>query len=153
MLTIARLGHESPSTHPSLVASVPTAQQDSTIFAPRCATWAARPQFRQGMGLFCEYLALPAGNCYPLPDTMSFEVAALMEPLSVSLHAVKRAGPFQGAAVLIMGAGPIGQLNPIGSLGLWGRQGGLERADRLAQGKCPAERRAFGPGPRRRQGP
>lgn len=69
-----------------------------------------------GDGLFCEYLALPAGNCYPLPDTMSFEVAALMEPLSVSLHAVKRAGPFQGHAVLIMGGGPIGQLTLLAAL-------------------------------------
>lgn len=46
-----------------------------------------------------------------LPDKTSFEIGALLEPLSVAIHAVRRASlPAQGASVLIFGAGAIGLL-------------------------------------------
>ncbi|MBV7327461.1 alcohol dehydrogenase catalytic domain-containing protein [Chloroflexi bacterium TSY] len=61
-------------------------------------------------GLFCEYLAFPAPNCYPLPDSFSYGEAAMIEPLSVAMHAIKRAGDISGLSVLIAGGGPIGQL-------------------------------------------
>lgn len=41
-------------------------------------------------GAFCEYIAIRADFLYPIPDSMSFEKAALIEPLSVGLHAVDR---------------------------------------------------------------
>lgn len=45
---------------------------------------------------------------FRLPDHVSFEEGALLEPLSVGVHACKRAGVTIGHKVLICGAGPIG---------------------------------------------
>ncbi len=61
-------------------------------------------------GGFSQHLAVRADQCVPIPDTMSFEVAACAEPLAVALHAVARAGTLTGRQVLIAGAGPIGLL-------------------------------------------
>jgi L-iditol 2-dehydrogenase len=41
-------------------------------------------------GCFCQYLVLPEGCCYPIPDRMSFEAAVLAEPLSIALYSVER---------------------------------------------------------------
>ena len=46
--------------------------------------------------------------CGRLPDNVSFEEGALLEPLSVGVHACQRAGVKVGSKVLICGAGPIG---------------------------------------------
>lgn len=46
-----------------------------------------------------------------LPDHVSFEEGALLEPLSVGVHACRRAGVRLGQTVLICGAGPIGLVN------------------------------------------
>jgi L-iditol 2-dehydrogenase len=59
-------------------------------------------------GAFCEYVAHPAGFCYRLPDEVSLEEGAMCEPLSVGIHAVRRADIGLGDAVLITGAGTIG---------------------------------------------
>ena len=48
---------------------------------------------------------------FRLPDHMSLEEGALLEPLSVAVHACKRAGVTLGSKVLICGAGPIGLVN------------------------------------------
>jgi L-iditol 2-dehydrogenase len=61
-------------------------------------------------GAFCEYIAIRADFLYPIPDSMSFEKAALIEPLSVGLHAVNRGGLKTGETVVIMGMGPIGMM-------------------------------------------
>lgn len=58
-------------------------------------------------GLFRRYVVHPATWCHPIGD-MSFEHGALLEPLSVALAAVERAGVRLGDPVLIAGAGPIG---------------------------------------------
>lgn len=52
-------------------------------------------------------LFLEFHNCR-LPDHVSLEEAALLEPLSVGMHACRRAGVHVGTTVLILGAGPIG---------------------------------------------
>jgi len=52
----------------------------------------------------------PAHVLYPLPDNVSFEQGALAEPLSVLLHASKRAELKAGQSVLVFGAGAIGML-------------------------------------------
>lgn len=44
---------------------------------------------------------------------MTFEEAALLEPLSVGVHACKRGGVTVGKKVLILGSGPIGLVNII----------------------------------------
>ena len=45
---------------------------------------------------------------YPMPDGMDFEVAALVEPLSVSLHGIHRGQVQPGDKAVVFGAGPIG---------------------------------------------
>ncbi len=59
-------------------------------------------------GAFCEYLAWPEDFCFKLPEGMTAEEGAMMEPLSVGLHAVRLAGVRGGDAVAVLGAGPIG---------------------------------------------
>jgi len=45
-----------------------------------------------------------------LPDNISFDAAALLEPLSVAIHAVNRAQPTPGSTALVIGAGAVGLL-------------------------------------------
>lgn len=45
-----------------------------------------------------------------LPDSISFDAAALLEPLSVAIHAVNRAQPTPGSTALVIGAGAVGLL-------------------------------------------
>ncbi|KAK4466885.1 putative sorbitol dehydrogenase [Cladorrhinum samala] len=52
----------------------------------------------------------PAAWCHRLPDNISFDSAALLEPLSVALHAVNRAKPTPGSSALVLGAGAVGLL-------------------------------------------
>lgn len=61
-------------------------------------------------GAFCEYVAWPEDFVFGLPDGMSFEEGAMMEPLSVGLWAVKRGEVEPGDSVAIFGCGPIGLL-------------------------------------------
>lgn len=51
-----------------------------------------------------------AASVVPIPDDLSFDAAALIEPLSVGVHAVRRVPNFVGRRVLVLGAGPIGNL-------------------------------------------
>lgn len=60
-------------------------------------------------GAFAEYLAAPAANVVALPTDMPFEHGALVEPLAVGYHAVRRAPVRAGSTVLVVGGGPIGQ--------------------------------------------
>ncbi|ALE07443.1 sorbitol dehydrogenase [Arthrobacter sp. ERGS1:01] len=61
-------------------------------------------------GVFSEYAVHPAAFCHPVPDSVSDDAAALLEPLSVAL-AARSAGQIRiGDAVLVAGAGPIGLL-------------------------------------------
>ncbi len=59
-------------------------------------------------GAFCEYVAWPEDFIFALPDAMSFEEGAMMEPLSVGLWAAERGGVRPGDSVAIFGSGPIG---------------------------------------------
>lgn len=61
-----------------------------------------------GGGGFAETIVVPAENVVKLPPEISFEQGALVEPLSVSLHAIRRSGLASGDTVAIFGAGPIG---------------------------------------------
>ena len=59
-------------------------------------------------GVFCEYLVWPSDYLFKLPDNVSLEEGAMIEPFSVGLHAARRAGVRAGDSVAIMGSGPIG---------------------------------------------
>ncbi|MEU5102830.1 L-idonate 5-dehydrogenase [Streptomyces sp. NPDC021354] len=61
-------------------------------------------------GGFAARIAVPAEQLRALPEGLDLRRAALAEPLSVALHAVRRAGDLKGRRVLVTGAGPIGCL-------------------------------------------
>ncbi|MBK0418369.1 NAD(P)-dependent alcohol dehydrogenase [Leucobacter sp. CSA1] len=61
-------------------------------------------------GSFSEYAVIDDDFAFPLPPSMTAEEGAMIEPVSVALHACRRAGVFPGARVLVTGAGPIGIL-------------------------------------------
>lgn len=64
--------------------------------------------FGQVSGGFGEIVAVAARNTVKLPDHMTWDQAALVEPLAVGLHGLRRAGLENGARVLVLGAGPVG---------------------------------------------
>lgn len=76
---------------------------------------------RQAMGYefdggFAEFVRIPAialtsGNVFKMPNGMSFEAAALSEPLACCINGQKNAQVGLGDSVLIMGAGPIGLMH------------------------------------------
>jgi len=59
-------------------------------------------------GAFAEYVTIQSDFAFDIPDSVSDEAAALIEPLSVGLWACERADIKPGSRVLIAGAGPIG---------------------------------------------
>lgn len=61
-------------------------------------------------GAFAEYIAVPEYIVYRLPPTLSFADAAMLEAVSVALHAVKLSGIEGDETALVIGAGMIGQL-------------------------------------------
>eukprot|EP00299_Pterocystis_sp_00344_P017838 c8936_g1_i1.p1 GENE.c8936_g1_i1~~c8936_g1_i1.p1 ORF type:complete len:252 (-),score=41.39 c8936_g1_i1:12-767(-) len=64
-------------------------------------------------GALCEYITHPSNWCYRLPENISFDQAALVEPLAVAIQAVKRGRVTLGDKVLITGAGPVGILSLV----------------------------------------
>jgi len=61
-------------------------------------------------GAFAEYVAVPDRIVYPLPAQMPFPQAAMLEAVSVALHAVRLSDSAPGATALVLGAGMIGLL-------------------------------------------
>lgn len=61
-------------------------------------------------GTLCKYWRLPEDFCYRLPEHVSLEEGALVEPLSVAVHICRQAGIAFGQSVVVFGAGPIGLL-------------------------------------------
>ncbi|MBM3783666.1 MAG: galactitol-1-phosphate 5-dehydrogenase [Acidobacteria bacterium] len=61
-------------------------------------------------GAFAEYVAVPARICYKLPDALPYEHAALIEAVSVAVHAVDITPVRLGDTAVVVGAGMIGLL-------------------------------------------
>jgi len=61
-------------------------------------------------GCLADQIVIDAACAYPIPDSMTFDQAALVEPASVGLWAARRAGLTPGESVLVVGAGPVGIL-------------------------------------------
>ena len=57
-----------------------------------------------------EFFVLPEWNVFKLADDISLDYAAMIEPVSVGVHAVRRGGDVTGKKVLVLGAGTIGNL-------------------------------------------
>ncbi|MHC4743085.1 MAG: zinc-dependent alcohol dehydrogenase [Planctomycetota bacterium] len=62
----------------------------------------------QGGGCLCEYLVMPEKCCFPTNDAITLEQAALCEPFSIGVYAVKRGTLPADARIAILGMGPIG---------------------------------------------
>jgi L-iditol 2-dehydrogenase len=61
-------------------------------------------------GAFAEYVILPQHILYRLPETLSFEKAAMIEPISIAFHAVNRVPLSINDSVIVVGVGMIGVL-------------------------------------------
>ena len=61
-----------------------------------------------GGGGFADYIARGAAGCYNLPDNLSWEEGALVEPMAVSVHGIRRGRLHGGETVAVLGAGSIG---------------------------------------------
>jgi len=61
-------------------------------------------------GGFAEYVKVPEWNLIELPDTITFEQAAMLEPMAVAVHAMRRVDIAEGSTVAVCGLGTIGLL-------------------------------------------
>lgn len=61
-------------------------------------------------GALAEYLSIPANLVYELPNELSYDEGVLVEPLSIAVYAVRKAGINVGDTVAVVGQGPIGLL-------------------------------------------
>ncbi|GAB3618472.1 NAD(P)-dependent alcohol dehydrogenase [Okibacterium endophyticum] len=59
-------------------------------------------------GAFTGYVTIQSDFAHSVPDSVSDEAAALLEPVSVAINAIRKAGIVPGSSILIAGAGPIG---------------------------------------------
>lgn len=65
-------------------------------------------QYRKGQGAFTPYFIVHQDRAFTLPEGLSYQEGALVEPLSVALHAVKKSGIGLGQSSAVFGAGAIG---------------------------------------------
>ncbi|KAL8298208.1 hypothetical protein RB601_002659 [Gaeumannomyces tritici] len=120
------LGHESAGTVVKVGPAVKTLSVgDRVALEPgypcrRCAAclggkynlcpdmrFAATPPYD---GTLAGFWAAPADFCYRLPESVSLQEGALIEPLAVGVHIARQAGVRPGESVVVMGAGPVGLL-------------------------------------------
>ncbi len=64
----------------------------------------------QTTGAGSEFFAVDAGKVTPVPDSFSYDEAAMIEPLAVTVHAANRVGDVKDKDVVVIGVGPIGNL-------------------------------------------
>ena len=75
-----------------------------------CENWNGIGVARTNGG-FAEYVVVPSRVLYPIPATMSWAEAALIEPVSCVVRGFHRLSPQVGESYLVYGAGPMGLLN------------------------------------------
>jgi L-iditol 2-dehydrogenase len=124
------MGHEAAGTIESVGSAVTNFHKgdrvtfDSTIYCGQCeycrkglmnlcgnreVLGVSTPEFRRA-GAFADYVVVPALVLYPLPASVSFAEAAMVEPLSVAVHAVAISDVAKGSTAMVVGAGMIGLL-------------------------------------------
>jgi L-iditol 2-dehydrogenase len=124
------MGHEAAGTVAAVGAEVSAVALgdrvtfDSTVYCARCefclrgevnlcedrqVVGVSCDEYRRA-GAFAEYITVPEYIVYKLPRSLSFVDAAMLEAVSISLHAVKLAHIDGGETALIIGAGMIGLL-------------------------------------------
>ena len=62
----------------------------------------------QADGCLSEYIVMPETSCFKIPETISYDEAAISEPLAIGTYAVNMSIPMEGAKIGILGFGPIG---------------------------------------------
>ena len=82
-------------------------------------------------GGFAEYVAVPIWNLIPLPENIPYTAAAMLEPLSVALHAIKLGNVQKGQSVGIVGTGMIGI-----SAAQWAKKMGAEKVTVIGRNEC-----------------
>jgi (R,R)-butanediol dehydrogenase/meso-butanediol dehydrogenase/diacetyl reductase len=70
----------------------------------------ARPDFAGYRGAFCQFKTAAAQDLIRIPDTLPTRVAALAEPMAITMHALRLADVEPGVRILVTGAGPVGLL-------------------------------------------
>ncbi len=65
----------------------------------------------RAMGGFGQYVAIKATQAFAIPDSLGFAEAAFAEPLACCIHSLKRIGLTLGEDLLVIGAGPMGQMH------------------------------------------
>jgi threonine dehydrogenase-like Zn-dependent dehydrogenase len=88
-------------------------------------------------GAYAEFVACPAAGLFKLPENISSRDGALVEPLSVGLHAIKRSRLKAGMTVIVMGAGPIGLATLTWAKG----KGAFVVVSELAEGRADLARK------------
>lgn len=120
------LGHESSGTIVEVGEAVTTLKVGDRVAlepgypcrrCPNCTAgkynlcpdmvFAATPPYD---GTLTGYWVAPSDFCFKLPDNVSQQEGALIEPLAVAVHIVKQANVKPGNSVVVMGAGPVGLL-------------------------------------------
>jgi 2-desacetyl-2-hydroxyethyl bacteriochlorophyllide A dehydrogenase len=119
-------GHEVVGVVAALGAGVDALEVGQRVTVePDLPCWECK-QCRRGMQNLCEnlrffgcghdqggmadYFTIPANRLHVLPDALDYRAAALIEPMSTPVHAVRVAGDVHDKAVAILGAGTIGLL-------------------------------------------
>ena len=73
-------------------------------------------------GAMAEYVSVRADQCHILPNNFDDGFGAMIEPLAVALHAVKRAGSVSGKMIMVTGGGTIGLLTALTAKALGSKQ-------------------------------
>jgi 2-desacetyl-2-hydroxyethyl bacteriochlorophyllide A dehydrogenase len=62
-------------------------------------------------GVLAEFVVVPTASLLPLPDDVTLESAAFLEPLATAVHTIERVRPSPGTSAAIVGPGPLGFLH------------------------------------------
>jgi threonine dehydrogenase-like Zn-dependent dehydrogenase len=87
-------------------------------------------------GALAEFAVVPASSLFPLPDSISLENAAFLEPLATVMNTLERARPLPGTSAAVIGPGPFGLLHVqalraagVGPILVFGRPGDEARLE------------------------
>jgi 2-desacetyl-2-hydroxyethyl bacteriochlorophyllide A dehydrogenase len=90
-------------------------------------------------GALAEFVVVPAASLLPLPDNVTFDSAAFLEPLATAVHTLERVKPAPGMSAAIVGPGPLGflhlqvlQATGVGPVVMYGQPGDESRLDLAA---------------------
>jgi 2-desacetyl-2-hydroxyethyl bacteriochlorophyllide A dehydrogenase len=90
-------------------------------------------------GVLAEFVVVPAASLLPLPDGVTLESAAFLEPLATAVHTFERVKPTPGTSAAIVGPGPLGFLHQqvlqaagVGPIVVYGQAGDESRLELAA---------------------